>query len=114
MSLLLSGVLLNFLPWWVIAPVALVVSIFFYTKPVFAFFAAFLGTGILWGGYAAILDAKNNGVFSSQFGQIFNGLSSHSLIMGTAIMGALVSGLSALTGSLFRKLFFKEPLNESK
>ncbi len=112
-TFILSGILLNFFPWWIIAPVALLSTFLFYCKPFIGFLAAFLGTGLLWGVFAGYLDAQNEGLLSSQLGQIFKGLSSMGLIIVTGVLGGLVSGFAAMTGSHFRKLFFKTDLNES-
>ncbi len=103
-TLLLSGILLNFLPWWVIGIVAAIAALVFRTKPVFSFLAGFLGIALLWGLYAGYLDGQNESILSSQLGQIFKGLSSMGLILTTALIGGLVGGLSAMTGSLLRKL----------
>ena len=113
MTFILSGILLNFFPWWIIAAVAFLSTFIFYSKPFAGFLAAFVGTGLLWGVYAGYLDAQNEGILSSQLGQIFKGLSSMGLIIVTGVLGGLVSGFAAMTGSHFRKLFFKTDLNES-
>jgi len=103
-TFLVSGVLLNFLPWWVIGVVAAAVALIFRTKPVLSFFAGFFGIALLWGLYAGYLDGQNESLLSSQLGQIFNGLSSIGLILTTALIGGLVGGLAAMTGSLLRKV----------
>lgn len=103
-TLILTGLLSNFLPWWVISVVAFGSALLIKVKPVVSFFIGFLAIGLLWGFYSGYLDAQNNGLLSSQLGQIFNGLSSMGLILTTAIIGGLVGGLSAMTGSLLRKI----------
>lgn len=104
MTLLLSGILLNFLPWWIIGAVAAIAALVFRTNPVLSFLAGFLGIALLWGLYAGYLDEQNESILSSQLGQIFKGLSSMGLIFTTALIGGLVGGLSAMSGSLLRKM----------
>ena len=93
-----------YLPWWSFAPTSLIVAITVHQKPWKAFVAGFLGILLLWGVHAFILDNANNHILSQKVAQILplNG-SYILLIVITALIGALVSGFAALTGSYARK-----------
>ena len=89
-----------FMPWWSIALVSFVVAFIVPQSPVASFLSGFIGLFILWGGLAWWIDVKNQGILSKKIAMILplNG-SAFLLILITAITGALVAGLAALTGS---------------
>ena len=94
-----------FFPWWSIAIAAFIVAVFIQLKPWKAFVAAFLGLFILWGVEAFIIDTKNEQILSKRVASLLPlGGSSVLLILITALVGGLVAGFAALTGSLTRKL----------
>ena len=96
-----------FLPFWGIALVAVLVSLFFrYRNSLVSFVVGFLAAGLLWGGKAALLDSGNQTVLSGQLGELF-GLSGDYLVWATAWLGGLLGGLGAMTGTLAGKLFLK-------
>lgn len=106
-SLLLTA-LLSFtaglyLPWWSIALCAFIVSVLILQAPLKAFLAGFLGVFLLWLIFSWSIDAANDQILSHKIAQIFplNGIS-FLLILVTAIVGGLVSGLAALSGSYLR------------
>ena len=92
------------LPWWSFAITSLIVAISVYQKPGKAFFSGFLGLFLLWAGMAFLKDSANNHILSTKVAQILPlGGSYFVLILITGIVGGLVSGLAALTGSYLRK-----------
>jgi hypothetical protein len=92
-----------FLPWWGFAPVVGVISALIPQRPGNAFLSGFLGLFLLWGLLAWFIDAANNSILSAKIAQILPlGGSSILLILVTALVGALVGGCAALSGSFVR------------
>jgi hypothetical protein len=92
------------LPWWSFAITSLVVGITVHQKAGRAFLSGFLGLFLLWSGMAAMKDAANEHVLSVKVAQVLPlGGSYLVLILVTGVVGGLVSGLAAMTGSFMRK-----------
>jgi len=89
-----------FFSWWSFAITSLVVAFVVPQAPSKAFLAGFVGLSLLWGIHAAIIDTANDHILSQKVANILplNG-SSMTLIWITAIIGGLISGMAALTGS---------------
>ena len=101
----LSGYLLPlFLPWWSFAISSFIVAIFIRQKPGKAFLAGFAALLLLWGIYAIILDNANQHILSTKVAYIlpFHG-SFVALVITTAVIGGLLSGMAALTGSYLNR-----------
>ena len=93
-----------YMPWWGIAIAAFLVSAAIPQKPAFSFLSGFLGVFLLWEVLAWWIDMKNAGILSKKVAQILPlGGSSILLILVTAIIGGLVGGFAALSGSYLRK-----------
>jgi len=98
---LLAGL---YLPWWGIAVAAFIVSILIPQKPSMSFLSGFIGVFLLWEILAWWTDYKNNSILSHKIAEIFPlGGSNVLLILLTSLVGAMVAGLGALTGSYMRK-----------
>jgi hypothetical protein len=96
----ISGI---FLPWWFIAVTSLIVALLVHQKGWKAFLAGFLGLFILWAGLAWWIDMKNNGVLSHKIAAVLPlGGSSLLLIVVTGLVGGLVAGFGAMSGSYLR------------
>jgi hypothetical protein len=97
----LSGL---YLPWWGCALAAFLVSALIQQRPGHAFLAGFTALFLLWAGLSWSMDAPNNSILSTKIAQILplDG-STVALILITALVGALVGGLAALTGSFLQK-----------
>lgn len=92
-----------FLPWWAMAITSLLVAVLVHQKGWKAFTAGLLGVFILWAGLAWWIDMKNNGVLSERIASVLPlGGNSILLILVTGLIGGLVAGLGALTGSYLR------------
>ena len=92
-----------FLPWWCMAITSLLVALLIHQRGGRAFLAGFLGVFILWASLAWWIDMKNNGVLSKKIAQVLPlGGSSLLLILLTGIIGGLVAGMAAMTGSYLR------------
>ena len=89
-----------FLPWWGIALVAFVISALLPQSPLTAFFSGFLAIFLLWGGLAWILDNANSSILAAKIARVLPlGGSPVLLILVTALVGALVGGGAAISGS---------------
>lgn len=88
------------LPWWSIAVVAFLVALFIHQGPARSFLAGFLATFLLWCILSWWIDMKNESILSSRIGTLL-GVGNHPflLILITGLVGGLVAGFAALSGS---------------
>jgi hypothetical protein len=92
-----------FLPWWGIAVTSLVVALLVHQKSGKAFLSGLLGVFLLWAALAWWIDMKNNGVLSKKIASVLPlGGSAIVLILVTGIVGGLVAGMAAMSGSFLR------------
>ncbi len=92
-----------FLPWWCIAITSLLVAVLVHQKAGKAFLSGLLGVFILWAGLAWWIDMKNNGVLSKKIASVLPlGGNSLVLILVTGLIGGLVAGMAAMSGSFLR------------
>lgn len=94
----------QFLPWWIIAVMAAILSFIFDLKIGISFWAGFAAAALLWGGYAGYLNFQNEGILAERIGKLLGGLNGILLVLVTSLIGGIFGGLGALTGSLARKL----------
>ena len=89
--------------WWVFAVIAFLVSLLIHQKAGKAFLAGFLSLFLLWAGLAYWIDMKNEGILSAKIAALLP-LSGSSvlLIIVTGIIGGLVAGFAAMSGSFLR------------
>ncbi len=103
LTALLSFIAGLYLPWWGIAIISFIVAAIVRQKPWKAFLAGFVGLFLLWGGLAFWIDMKNNHLLSIRVAELMKmGQSSLTIIFVTALIGALVAGFAALSGSYLR------------
>ena len=101
--ILLSFIAGLYFPWWSIAIIAFAVALFIPQNIYKSFLAGFLGIFLLWGILAFWIDSKNDSILSQKIAQLFYlGSSSISLILVTALIGAIVGGFAAMSGSSLR------------
>ena len=106
--LVLGFIAQYFLPFWSIAIVAAIVGFAFkYENSAVSFAAGTAAVTLLWCGYAAYLNAANLSQMSGQIGQLFK-IGQGYLIPLTGLLGGLLGGFGAQTGTLLRKLFEQE------
>ncbi|OQP52573.1 hypothetical protein A4H97_24940 [Niastella yeongjuensis] len=93
-----------YLPFWSVALVSFCVAAFIYQKPGMAWLTGFVSIFICWGLLAFLIDSQNESILSARMANLFPlGGSSALLILITAVVGAIIGGLSALSGSFLRK-----------
>lgn len=103
LTALLAFVAGLFLPWWSIALAALLVALLVHQKAGRAFLSGFLGLVLLWAGLAWWMDMKNNGVLSVKIASVLPlGGNVVLLILLTGVVGGLVAGFAAMSGSYLR------------
>ncbi len=86
------------LPWWWIAPIAVLIGWFLARGAWGAFFGGFLGGFLLWSTTAWWSDSANDGLLSAKVGQLFMGVQGWQLLLVTGILGGLLAAFGALTG----------------
>ena len=92
-------------PWWSIAIISFLVALLIKQHYGLAFVSGFLGIFLFWGLLAFWIDIKNNGVLSHKIAALFPlGGSSVLLILVTGLVGGLVGGFAAMSGSSLRPL----------
>ena len=102
-TLVVAAAVGYFFPWWSVVPAAAVVGLCVYYRRSFAsFVAGFLAVALLWGGYAYWLALADTGL-QARFAELF-GLPGPLLPLAAALLGGLLAGLAAWTGTLGRKL----------
>jgi hypothetical protein len=103
LTALLSFVAGLYLAWWSIAVAAFLVALIIPQFPWKAFLSGFLAVFILWAVLAWWIDIKNQGILSSKIAVLFHLGSSHIvMIFVSALIGALIAGFAALSGSYLR------------
>ncbi len=102
-ALLAFGLCL-FLPWWSIAIAAFLVAALIPQRPGKAFLTGFAALFILWGGLSFWMSSNNDHILAHKISLLVLKMDNPVLLIGaTALIGALVAGFAALTGSYLRK-----------
>lgn len=100
--IILLGLLVHqFTPWWSIAIVAAFVGAIYNEHAGLSFLYGFVGVFLLWGIAAYQIDAGNESILSTRIGEIFGA----NMIIVTALIGGLMGGMGALTGTLGQRIF---------
>ncbi len=103
LTALLSFVAGLYAPWWTLAIMSFLVGLLIAQRPGKAFLAGFFALFLLWGCVALWLDIRNKGVLSGRIGELLGvGNNSMLLVLITALIGGLVAGFAALSGSYLR------------
>jgi hypothetical protein len=93
-----------YFPWWTIAIVALLISIVIQQKHLASFICGFVSLFLLWGFLSFYISAQNDNILAHRVSLlIFKTDSPFLLKFVSALIGAMVAGFAALTGSYLRK-----------
>jgi hypothetical protein len=93
-----------YLPWWSVALAAFVVAALIYQPPLRSFLTGFCAILLLWFGLILAINAANDNILSARVSTVMNLGGSYMLVILSCIVGAIVGGLGALTGSFLRKI----------
>ncbi|KIC95030.1 hypothetical protein [Flavihumibacter solisilvae] len=94
-----------FLPWWAIAIAAFTVAVAIVQAPWKSFVTGFVALFLLWAVMAWWISFTNNNLLADKVSvMILKQQSAFMLVLVTGLIGGLVAGFAALTGSLVRKL----------
>jgi len=92
-----------YLPWWSIAIVAFVVAALIPQRPGRAFLTGFIALFLLWAGLSFWLSNRNDHILAHKISMIVLKMDNpYLLIACTGLIGGLVAGMAALTGSFLR------------
>lgn len=95
-----------FFPWWSMAVVSFLIAIFIPMKPWRYLLAGFFSACLFWGGMTYWISMKNDHILAHRISQLIIQEDNPTyLIMLTALMGAMVGGVSCWSGSLVRQLW---------
>jgi len=95
-------------PWWTMALVGALAAFTFHKRRWSSFLIGLIGGGLLWFIPALLANLNNNELLSQKIGLLFGGLSPNMLLLLTALIGGLTTGLGAWTGSAGRYLIQKK------
>jgi hypothetical protein len=103
LTALLSFITGLYLPWWGIALAAFLAALVVPQRAAFSFISGLLGVMLLWCGLAWWIDIKNQGILSSRIANVLPlGGNVLLLILVTGLIGGLVAGFAAMSGSYLR------------
>lgn len=90
--------------WWAwdFGVIAFLVAYFTNANGWSTFLSGFFGIGILWFVVSFMINGANGGLLADKVSQVLQLPNSMALVIFTALIGGLVGGFAALTGSLFR------------
>jgi hypothetical protein len=92
-----------YFPNWIIAPAAFVVSLLLPLRPLAAFLSGFLALFLLWGGLALAASLPNDNLLATKMASLIPlGGNPYTLVIVTALVGALVGGGGSLTAAFLR------------
>jgi hypothetical protein len=97
-----------YLPWWSIALISFLVLLLIPQGVGISFLAGFISIFLLWAGLALVIDIKNESIMSQKIAALFSlGEASFILIIITGLLGGLVAGFAAMSGSTLRLILNK-------
>lgn len=98
LTIIVCFVFQSFLPWWTLVVGAGGTAYFSANKAFKSFAAGFIGASLLWLGMAYYLDITTQSIITEKVNKL---LPLNSFLL-TGLIGGIVGGLSALTGTLLR------------
>ena len=104
LTALLSFAACLYLPWWSIAIAAFIVAALIPQGAVKSFLTGFTALFLLWGALSFWISNNNEHLLAHKVSMVLLKMDNPwVLIFATAIIGALVAGFGALSGSFLRK-----------
>lgn len=97
---LLSFVVCLYFPWWCIAFTCFIVALLIRQHPGMAFLCGFMALFLLWGGLSLWISNNNGHILAHKISLlILKTDEPYYLVLATALIGSLVGGFAALSGS---------------
>ena len=97
-----------YLPWWSIAPACFIVALIMRLKVGVSFLAGFISLFVLWFGMSWLISSANQDILAHRISLlILKSDNPQSLMLLTAMIGAIVGGLGALSGGILSKLLLE-------
>ena len=98
-TIIIAGILSQFLPWWSIMVAAFTSSLFISLKKTSVFVVPFLAIMVFWMGYAFWLSNANDFILAKKIAVLLplNG-NAFLLILVTGIIGGFAAGISGIFG----------------
>ena len=97
---LLSFAVCLYFPWWTIAIVAFVVAVLIPQRAGISFLTGFISLFLLWAALSLWISNNNDHILAHKVSLIILKVDSpYILILATALIGALVAGFAAMSGS---------------
>jgi hypothetical protein len=98
-----------YMPWWSLAIAAFLVPLLIDQKPGWAFLSGFTALFLLWGLMSSMISSANEQVLAHKISRLILSADNPTLlILVTALLGALVAGMAALSGSHLRKIIMNQ------
>ena len=101
---ILAVLLEMWLPWWGIAIGAFIIGMIDGGKKGLNFWAGFLGVFFVWAGFAYWIDMQTQSQLMLRISDLFTLPNVQLLVLLTGVIGGLVGGFSAWSGSLLKQL----------
>ncbi|MGN6541133.1 MAG: hypothetical protein ACTHKY_10035 [Ginsengibacter sp.] len=102
--ILFSFLVCLYFPWWSIAIVAFIIPILIPQTHLASFISGFVALFLLWGIMSLWISTSNGNILAHRVSLLmFKADSPYLLVFVTALIGAVVAGFAALTGSFLRK-----------
>ncbi|MHA7878047.1 MAG: hypothetical protein ACX93T_03990 [Bacteroidota bacterium] len=115
LTILLSYIAAQYLPWWAIGICASVVAMGLTLNKITAFLGGFTAISLLWMTAATLIDVRTNAILSAKIAPLLGFQSSTLLILLTGWIGGMVGGLGALSGQQLRALLTsKKPMGHKR
>ena len=101
-------------PWWTMALIGAFAAFTFHKRRWSSFIIGLIGGGLLWFAPAYMSNIENNSLLAQKIGHLFGDLSPNLLLLLTALIGGLTTGLGAWTGSAGRYLLQQKQENDTQ
>lgn len=101
---LLSFTACLYFPWWSIAVVCFLISIFIPQSHVLSFLTGFFSLFVLWFSLSFYISYQNDHILAHRLSPLFiKNDNPYFLILLTATIGAIIGGFASLAGSFIRR-----------
>jgi len=98
----------SFFPWWSIIFIPFILGLIFDDNYISHFLSSFIGVSVSWFFLLLGMEYQTEAILSSKIIQILNINSTNSLIIISAVIGGIVSGLSSITALALVNIFRKK------